>query len=91
MLNLNHHQWKLIFSAVRKQQINYIPDSKAYQEYNDILNEIFDLAYNEKYEEEQSEKEKARIYNLREQRYYDLRAQLDADYKNMTQNNEKLS
>lgn len=32
-----------------------------------------------------------RIYNLREQRYYDLRAQLDADYKNMTQNNEKLS
>lgn len=31
-----------------------------------------------------------RIYNLREQRYYDLRAQLDADYKNMTQNNEKL-
>jgi tagatose-1,6-bisphosphate aldolase non-catalytic subunit AgaZ/GatZ len=31
-----------------------------------------------------SDKEKQRLYNLREQRYYDMRAQLDADYNRMT-------
>jgi len=31
-----------------------------------------------------SDKEKEKLYNLREQRYYDMRAQLDADYNRMT-------
>lgn len=31
-----------------------------------------------------SDKDKNRLYNLREQRYYDMRAQLDADHRRMT-------
>lgn len=47
--NLNHHQWKIVFDAVRKQQVVHLPDSKWYGEYTEILNEIFDLAYSESY------------------------------------------
>lgn len=47
--NLNSHQWKLIFTAVRKQQHRHLPDSKWYNEHTVILNEIFDLAYSETY------------------------------------------
>lgn len=31
-----------------------------------------------------SDKDAQRLYNLKEQRYYDMRAQLDADYQRMT-------
>lgn len=48
-MNLTHHQWKLIFSAVRKEQQKQVVGSKFYEEHNDILNSIFDLAYSETY------------------------------------------
>ena len=49
MPELSHHQWKLIFDAVRKQQVNQIVSSKFYEEYNEILNEIFMIAHSETY------------------------------------------
>lgn len=48
-LNLNHHQWKLVFNAVRKQQHRHLPDSNWYREHTIILNEIYDLAFSESY------------------------------------------
>ena len=47
--DLTHHQWKLIFSAVRKEQQKQVVSSKFYQEYDEILNGIFDLAHSETY------------------------------------------
>lgn len=35
--------------------------------------------------DEMSDKDKERLYNLKEQRYYDMRAQLDADHRRMTE------
>jgi len=32
-----------------------------------------------------SDKDKERLYNLKEQRYYDMRAKLDADHRRMTE------
>lgn len=48
-MNLNHHQWKLVFDAVRKQQVNSIVDGSDYKEYDEILNQLWDLAYAETY------------------------------------------
>ena len=48
-MNLNHHQWKLVFDAVRKQQVNSIVDGESYKEYDEILTELWDLAYSETY------------------------------------------
>ena len=48
-MNLNHHQWKLIYDAVRAKQVNSIVDSKHYKEYDTILNELWDVAYSENY------------------------------------------
>jgi len=48
-MNLNHHQWKLVFDAVRKQQVNSIVDGSNYKEYDEILNELWNLAYSETY------------------------------------------
>ena len=48
-MNLNHHQWKLVFDAVRKQQVNSIVDGSDYKEYDEILNELWNLAYSETY------------------------------------------
>lgn len=48
-MNLNHHQWKLVFDAVRKQQVNSIVDGSDYKEYDQILNQLWDLAYSETY------------------------------------------
>ena len=48
-MKLNHHQWKLIYDAVRKQQVNSIVDGSTYKEYDAILNEIWDVAYAETY------------------------------------------
>jgi|TARA_A100001515_G_C4441397_1_gene167090 hypothetical protein len=49
MPELSHHQWKLIFSAVRKAQQREVVSSKFYEEYNEILNEIFMIAHSETY------------------------------------------
>lgn len=46
---LSHKEWSLIFSAVRKAQQRQVVSSKFYQEYDDILNKIFDLAHSETY------------------------------------------
>lgn len=48
-MKLNHHQWKLVFDAVRKQQVNSIVDGSDYKEYDAILNELWELAYSETY------------------------------------------
>ena len=48
-MKLNHHQWKLVFDAVRKQQVNSIVDGESYKEYDEILTELWDLAYSETY------------------------------------------
>lgn len=48
-MKLDHHQWKLVFDAVRKQQVNSIVDGSTYKEYDAILNELWDLAYSETY------------------------------------------
>ena len=48
-MKLNHHQWKLVYDAVRKQQINSIVDGSTYKEYDAILTELWDLAYSETY------------------------------------------
>jgi hypothetical protein len=48
-MNLNHHQWKLVYDAVRKQQVNSIVDGSSYKEYDVILNELWDAAYSEIY------------------------------------------
>jgi hypothetical protein len=48
-MNLNHHQWKLVYDAVRKQQVNSIVDGSDYKEYDDILRELWDAAYSETY------------------------------------------
>ncbi len=48
-MNLDHHQWKLVFDAVRKQQVNSIVDGSDYKQYDAILTELWDLAYTETY------------------------------------------
>ena len=46
---LNHHQWKLIYNAVRKQQKHEMCGSKWYDEYTEVLNHLYPLAYSESY------------------------------------------
>jgi hypothetical protein len=48
-MKLNHHQWKLVYDAVRAKQVNSIVDGSTYKEYDAILNELWDLAYSETY------------------------------------------
>jgi hypothetical protein len=48
-MKLDHHQWKLVFDAVRAKQVNSIVDGETYKEYDAILNELWDLAYSETY------------------------------------------
>ena len=48
-VNLSHHQWKLVFDAVRKQQVNSIVGGSDYKQYDAILAELWDLAYTETY------------------------------------------
>jgi len=52
-MNLNHHQWKLVYTAVRKYQMSH-PGSigcykELYQELGEILDELYPLAYSETY------------------------------------------
>jgi hypothetical protein len=46
-MNLTPHQWKLVLDAVRKQQVNSIVEGLAYNEYDEILNKMWDAAYSE--------------------------------------------
>lgn len=52
-LDFNHHQWKLIFTAVRKYQMNH-PQSVPcydglYNELSEILDVLYPYAYSETY------------------------------------------
>jgi hypothetical protein len=53
MPELTHHQWKLIFTAVRKYQFNYPEYVSCYTEMRKDLSEILDIlepyAYTETY------------------------------------------
>ena len=51
--DLNHHQWKLVYTAVRKYQMNY-PQSigcyqEMYKELGEILEVLYPYAYSESY------------------------------------------
>ncbi len=48
--NLNHHQWQLVFDAVRKQQVNSIVDGSTYKQYDAILNELWEVSYSDTYD-----------------------------------------
>ena len=56
-LEFDHHQWKLIFNAVRKQQQLQVVDSKWYREYDEILNALHTFAYTENYLDSPKERE----------------------------------
>ncbi|AEZ65597.1 hypothetical protein [Cyanophage S-TIM5] len=56
-LEFDHHQWKLIFNAVRKQQQLQVVDSKWYREYDEILNALHPFAYTENYLDSPKERE----------------------------------
>jgi hypothetical protein len=45
MIEFNQRHWRLIFDAVRKDQQRQVVGSKFYEEYSDILNSIYFLAY----------------------------------------------
>jgi len=53
MPDFTHHQWKLIFTAVRKYQFNYPEHVSCYTEMRKELSEILDIlepyAYSETY------------------------------------------
>jgi hypothetical protein len=48
-MKLNHHQWKLVFDAVRKQHVNSLVEGTNHKEYEEILNTLWDVAYYETY------------------------------------------
>jgi hypothetical protein len=51
-MNFNQQQYKLIFNAVRRYQIEKcILDSKEYQECSDILNQLFAEVYTQQQEQ----------------------------------------
>ncbi len=58
MHTLSHHEWKLVYTAVRKAQkrLNYDHLSYAaeYEEYHHILNKLYPLAYSESYDDSTS-------------------------------------
>ena len=56
-LEFDHHQWKLVFNAVRKQQQLQVTDSKWYKEYDEILNALYPFAYTENYLDSPKERE----------------------------------
>ena len=56
-LEFDHHQWKLIFNAVRKQQQLQVTSSKWYKEYDEILNALYPHAYTENYLDSPKERE----------------------------------
>ena len=45
MTEFTHHQWKLIYTAVRKYQMNYPQSVGCYTEMRQELDEILDVLY----------------------------------------------
>ena len=57
MTELNHHQWKLIFTSVRRYQKNMVGNphyKKEYNELGEILNILQPIAYSETYLEHET-------------------------------------
>lgn len=56
MHTLSHHEWKLVYTAVRKAQkrLNYesLSYSAEYEEYHHILNKLYSFAYSETYDDD---------------------------------------
>lgn len=49
---LNRHQWKLIYHAVRRHQLERtILDSDEYWQCGEVLDELFDLVYTQRREQ----------------------------------------
>jgi len=57
MPEFNHHQWKLIFTAVRKYQISHPESIGCYAEMHKELSEILDALYPYAYSESYLENE----------------------------------
>ncbi len=52
MMNFTQEQYKLIFTAVRRYQLEKtILNSEQYHECNEILDELFDYVYTQKVEQ----------------------------------------
>ena len=51
MPEFTHHQWKLIYTAVRKYQVNHPASIGCYVEMNKELSEILDVLYPYAYSE----------------------------------------
>jgi len=52
MMNFTPEQYKLIFTSVRRYQIEKtLHNSKEYQECNEILDELFHFAYTQRQEQ----------------------------------------
>ena len=50
--NLTNQQWKTVFTAVRRYQIEKtLLNSEDYHECNEILDELFDLVYTQRQEQ----------------------------------------
>jgi hypothetical protein len=47
-MEFSNHQWKLIFSSVRKQQQKEVPGSGWYKEYDEILNQLYPITFDKK-------------------------------------------
>ena len=51
---LSHHEWKLVYTAVRKAQKRLHEEDLSYaaeyEEYHHILNKLYSLAYSEGYD-----------------------------------------
>lgn len=49
---LNNHQWKLVYHAVRRYQLEKtLLDFEAYWEASEVLDELFDLVYTQRREQ----------------------------------------
>ena len=82
MNRFNHDQLKTIFTCVRKRQEECLRtyEYSEYEELGEILTILQPIAYAETYA---SDKDRIREYNIREAEYYNKRAQLDAEYKDI--------
>ena len=49
MFELTHHQWKTIFTSVRKYQKYHCNSAEEYQEMKEILDILYACAYSETY------------------------------------------
>lgn len=51
MNNLTPYQRQILFTAVRKYQVENLSDAKLYKECHEILNELYDFVYTQQREQ----------------------------------------